>query len=172
MLNTKLEILKYPHPILKTPSQDIDIMGPERKHYIQFISKMMEMYNGDSEWGMLVGLAAPQVGKNWNIFVALGEVYINPKVEPNIIKGFSRLKEGCYSLEKNKFDYDTKRYYEIRVTWVDINGETQSRKFRGREAQVIQHEYDHLLGKLCIDHEQEGKKRIQLWSTYRFTTRP
>lgn len=152
MLNTKLEILKYPHEILLTPSQDIDVMGDNRKDYVQFIMEMEKMYRGGSEWGHMVGLAAPQVGRNWNVFIALGEIFINPKVEENILKGHSILKEGCYSLEKDRYDYPVRRAWEIRVTWSDINGEEHSRKIRGREAQVIQHEYDHLQGKLCIHH--------------------
>lgn len=149
MLNTKLTILTHPHPILSTPSIDVDINGPDRKHYIQLIQKMMDMYNGGSDWGHMVGLAAPQVGHNWNIFIALGHVFINPKVEENFLKGYSNLKEGCYSLIKNKFDYPTRRAYEIKVTWIDENGRKHSQKFRGREAQVIQHEFDHLQGRLC-----------------------
>lgn len=153
MLNTKLTILKYPHPILQTPSQDIDIMGPNRKDYIQFISKMEEMYNGGSDWGMMVGLAAPQVGQNWNVFIALNQVYINPRVNVNPLKGYSDLMEGCYSLEKNKFDYQVRRAYQIEMIWQDVNGVSHKAKFRGRDAQVIQHEMEHLQGKLCIDHE-------------------
>ena len=161
MLNTQLKILRWPHTILATPSQDIDIMGENRVHYIQFIQKMMDMYNGKSEWGYMVGLAAPQVGQNWNVFVALNQVFINPKIVPNILKGISRLKEGCYSLEKYKFDYPTIRFYEVKVTWTDINGEEQSKKFRGQDAQVIQHEYDHLMGKLCIHHDTINKENIK-----------
>ncbi len=152
MLNTKLEILKYPHPILQTPSQDIDIMGDNRRDYIQFIDRMMAMYNGDSPWGMMVGLAAPQVGRNWNIFIALGEVFINPRMEVRTLEGFSRLTEGCYSLETGKFDYPTKRYYHVILEWTDINGEPRREHFRGRHAQVIAHEMDHLLGKTCLDY--------------------
>lgn len=144
-----LTIVKYPDPILTTPSKDVDIMGPDRKEITDFIIQMMEMYNGKSEWGYMVGLAAPQVGKNWNIFVALGEVFINPRLSIDPLKGFSLLKEGCYSLDKNKFDYPTKRAYKVRLSWIDINGEKHEKNFYGREAQVIQHEYDHLLGKLC-----------------------
>lgn len=152
MLNTKLTILKYPHEILLTPSRDIDIMGDNRKDYIQFIEKMLEMYDGKSEWGFMVGLAAPQVGRNWNIFIALGEVFINPVMTTFPIKGTMDLKEGCYSLEKDKFDYPVKRFYKVRLNWVDINGEEQERNFMGWDAQVIQHEYDHLQGRLCIHH--------------------
>lgn len=155
MLNTKLTILKYPNPILSTPSQDVDIMGPDRKHYIQFIDQLMAMYNGDSEWGYMVGLAAPQVGRNWNIFVALNEVFINPVITPFELRGFSRLTEGCYSLEKDKYDYPTKRWYKIRVKWTDINGEVKEKNYVGKEAQVLQHEFDHLQGKLCIDHAEK-----------------
>lgn len=157
MLNTKLDILKYPHKILTTPSMDIDINGSQRQEYVQFIIKMMEMYKGGTDWGHMVGLAAPQIGKNWNVFIALNEAFINPIVIPDVIKGISHLKEGCYSLEKNKFDYPVTRYFKIRVKWTDINGDLQEKNFTGREAQVIQHEYDHLKGRLCIDHENTQK---------------
>lgn len=129
-------------------------MGEHRELYLQFIGKMTEMYNGTSEWGTMVGLAAPQVGKNWNVFIALNQVYINPRIEPNLLKGQSDLTEGCYSLKKDNFDYPVKRYYEIKMTWQDVNGTNHKAKFRGREAQVILHEYDHLQGKLCIDYEK------------------
>lgn len=152
MINTKLTILRYPHEILLTPSQDIDITGEHKEQYLEFISKMMDIYNGKSEWGMMVGLAAPQVGQNWNVFIALNQVYINPKVEINLLKGYSNLSEGCYSLKKDKFDYPVRRAYEIKMTWQDVNGTEHKSKFRGRDAQVIQHEYDHLNGILCINH--------------------
>lgn len=160
MINTKLDILKYPHSILTTPSHDIDIMGDARVNYLDFIDKMMEMYNGGSEWGHMVGLAAPQVGQNWNIFVAMNQVFINPVITPFEAKGFCRLKEGCYSLEKEKYDYPTIRWYKIRMKWLDINGEEHEQNFFGQEAQVLQHEYDHLQGKLCIhyDEKETGSK--------------
>ncbi len=152
MLNTKLTILKYPHPILSKKSEDIDIMGSRRKDYIQFINQMLDMYNGKTEWGNMVGLAAPQVGKNWNIFVALNTVFVNPVLEIDPVRGYSDLREGCYSLDADRYDYPTKRAYKVILKWVDLNGEPKKKNFYGRDAQVIQHEYDHLQGKLCVDH--------------------
>lgn len=158
MLNTELKVLSYPHPILTSPSVDIDIMGDNRIEYVNFIEKMMEFYRGGGGWGRMVGLAAPQVGKNWNIFIAFNEVFINPVLTPDILRGTSKLKEGCYSLEKNKFDYPTTRYYKVRLKWLDINGEEHSRNFYGSDAQIIQHEYEHLLGKLCVQHDSHDSK--------------
>lgn len=150
-VNSTLDIIKYPNAILMTPSEDIDIMGPQRKEYVNFIDKMEKMYNGSSPWGYMVGLAAPQVGKNWNVFMALNNVFINPKMEVLSLAGYSDLQEGCYSLDKERYDYPVRRAYKVKLSWVDINGEPYSKKFIGRDAQVIQHEMDHLMGKTCVD---------------------
>ena len=149
-VNNKLDILTYPNPILTRPSVDIDIMGPQRMEYVKFITKMEELYRDGGEWGYMAGLAAPQVGKNWNVFIALNTTFINPKMEIDVLKGYSDLQEGCYSLERNKFDYPVRRAYKLKLSWQDINGGQYSRKFIGRDAQVIQHEMDHLYGKLCV----------------------
>lgn len=162
MLNTKLTILKHPHQILSSKSEDVDITGPNRKDYVQFIGQMMKMAD-NPKWGRMIGLAAPQVGRNWNIFLAdvsnkehpLGhemQVFVNPTLEIDPLAGHSDLQEGCYSLDENRFDYPTRRAYKVILRWIDINGEPQKRKFVARDAQIIQHEFDHLLGKLCVDH--------------------
>lgn len=149
MINNKLAIIKYPNPILTRPSQDIDIMGPNRKDYLQFISQMEKMYREGGEWGYMVGLAAPQVGRNWNVFVALNQVFVNPRLVIDSLRGYSNLREGCYSLDDNRYDYPTRRAYKVKLTWLDVNGDEHRQNFFGREAQVVQHEYDHLQGKLC-----------------------
>lgn len=154
MLNNDLEIIKYPHEILTKPSEDIDILGPQRSELVQWINKFYKFYKdykSDPKWGNMVGLAAPQVGKNWNIFCAFDQVFINPKVIYNPLKGSSIEQEGCYSLIEGKYDYKVKRFYNVKMTWLDVNGEEHRKNFWGRDAQIIQHEIDHLLGKLCHD---------------------
>ena len=149
--NHKLDIITFPNPILSRVSENIDILGPNRPEYMRFIMDMMDLYRSGGEWGHMVGLAAPQVGKNWNIFIALGSVFINPVLTIDLLKGCSDLQEGCYSLVKGKYDYPVKRAYKVKLEWLDVNGEKQKKNFFGREAQVVQHEYDHLQGKCCLD---------------------
>lgn len=143
---TGLKIYKYPHPYLLRYSSDVDLDDPDIK---DFINKMATFYKEGAEWGRYVGLAAPQVGYNYNIFIAQDVMYINPKIL-HIFKGQEQIcQEGCYSLEDNKYDYEVTRPYGLILRWQDTGGFWNEKRFNGFNAQVIFHEYDHLLGKLC-----------------------
>lgn len=140
-----MELVKYPDPILLRKSEDVELTDEVK----EFIKEMQHFYKTKLNWGQPVGLAAPQVGKNWNIFIAQDVVYINPKITWRPKGGWVDRKEGCFSLEKNKFDYKVRRQDSLILEWIDINGEKKTERFYGFPAQVIQHEYDHLEGKLC-----------------------
>lgn len=139
-----MELIKYPDPILLTKSEDVELT----KDVMRFIIDMKWFYKTELKWGNPVGLAAPQVGKNWNIFIAPGEVYINPKII-SLKDDWVTREEGCYSLEHGKFDYHVRRAYTVELEWTDTKGRKRRGKFNDFPAQVIQHEFDHLQGKLC-----------------------
>lgn len=138
-----MELIKYPNPILATVSKDVELT-PE---VLEFIEELEKFYKTELKWGVPVGLAAPQVGKNWNIFVALGDVYINPVIVKSS-RGGNLKKEGCYSLPKSTW-YDVRRNDSLTLSWTNKNGDVRRKYFFGFEARVIQHEFDHLQGKLC-----------------------
>lgn len=140
-----MELIQYPNPILLTKCEDVELTDEVK----EFISEMRAFYNHGITWGNPVGLAAPQVGKNWNIFIAIDEIFINPKIKWLPTNGMSTYKEGCYSLERDRYDYEVKRAYSVVIEWMDIHGKIHEKRFNGFKAQVIQHEYDHLQGKLC-----------------------
>ena len=144
-----MQIYKWPNKILTEPCSSVDIMGKGRGDAVVFLGEMMDLYEQAPPWGRMVGLAAPQVGKSWRAFVALGELYINPVTLWKPRYGVKTCYEGCYSLEENKFTYEVPRAYAIKIKWQDINGEWKEKKFKGFEAQVIQHELDHLEGVCC-----------------------
>lgn len=135
-------IIKYPNKILLSPSEDVSLEEGN-----EIITKLREEA-GLLTWGDVVGLAAPQIGINKNVFMALDKFYINPKIiarsEDKEMK-----EEGCYSLQENKFDYLIVRHKKIEMEWMSKKGRMTKNFFEGFEAQVLQHEYDHLLGKLC-----------------------
>jgi len=139
-----MEIVKYPTPSLFERSKEVEI----NKELLEFIQKMFE-FKQNLSWGRAVGLSAPQVGRNIRVFIALDMVYTNPVMEVLEDEGKEMKQEGCYSLEENKFDYKVERYNAIRLTWTNRKGVEKSLIFRGFPAQVIQHEYDHLEGRLC-----------------------
>lgn len=138
-----MELVKHPNKILETPSVDVELNEEVKK----FIEEMEQFYLTGLKWGVPAGLAAPQVGKNWNIFIAQGQVFVNPKIT-KMSTGTQTAREGCYSLEENKF-FNVKRAGMIRVEWLDKEGNPQKQKFFDFDARVIQHEMDHLLGRLC-----------------------
>lgn len=139
-----MEIVKYPNKILKKKSTKVDI----NKELISFVIEMKDFMNKQLKWGTVVGLAAPQVGRNVRLFFAQGQLYINPEIIW-ITKERYECQEGCYSLEKNKFDYKVDRAPSIKLRWQDLQGKWREKRFNGFAAQVIQHEMDHLEGKLC-----------------------
>src|SRR6185295_12710795 len=140
-----MELVKYPDPILFKKSEPVEIT----KEIKDFIDQMFLFIKDELTWGKPVGLAAPQVGKNIRVFVALDQVYINPELTPVEESGTTRHKEGCYSLEKDRFDYEVERYNEIVLKWQNKKGKWRQERIKGFRAQVIQHEYDHLEGRLC-----------------------
>lgn len=107
----------------------------------------------------LVGIAAPQIGENWRIFVTepretktrtgnqIDElrIYINPTIT-NFSKEKVLIWEGCGSYKRATFFGPVIRPKEITVEASDLNGKRFSLTCDGILARVIQHEYDHLNG--------------------------
>ena len=137
------EIVTFGHPALISKSSDIDQIDD----YIINLSKKMIsiMYEAPG-----VGLAAPQIGINKNIFVFdAGEgpfVAINPKMEKK--EGEIIFMEGCLSLPGYYWDIERAEYARISC----LNEKGEEVVYEGEElmGRVLQHEYDHLRGKLLI----------------------
>lgn len=160
----KLPIYLYGHPVLRKISQDIT---PEYPGLKELLDNMYEtMYSSDG-----VGLAAPQIGRNDRIVVIdaspLAEAFpeldgvkltlINPRLE--VLDGETETRgEGCLSLPG--LSENVKRVEHIRLTWVDENFQPHDEEFSGFLARIIQHEYDHLEGKVYIDHISPIRKQL------------
>lgn len=135
-------IYKYPDKVLLRPSEDVTL--EEGKD----VDNRLRREIRDLKWGTVAGLAAPQIGINKNVFIAMGKTYLNPKI--TFYNKETEIKnEGCYSLKENKFDYKIERAKTIKMTWQDLKGQIKEGFFSGVQSQILQHEYDHLLGKLC-----------------------
>lgn len=144
-----MEILKHPNPILKQISQPVKKFDKELTDFVIDLLDTMKHV----KWGYAAGMSAIQVGKPLRLFIAQDEVYINPVViwVPSNGQGAYH-REGCYSLEDEKFDYPVHRPYAVKLRWQDLDGVFHEHRFNDKKAQVILHEMDHLDGKLCIDH--------------------
>jgi peptide deformylase len=157
----KLKIRTYPDPVLSQKAAPVLSIGPaERKLFEDMIETM---YASDG-----VGIAAPQVGISRQIFIACptmrkGEEFImvNPVIEAASGKG--TLAEGCLSLPG--LSAEIERATTVRLTYQDQTGKKFRAEIKDFFARVIQHEMDHLNGKLLIDHFK-GKKREELLKQY------
>ena len=148
-----LQILNAPNPILSTKTSLVKKVDGQILKLITDMSKSLEAASNP----VGVGLAAPQVGKSLQIFIAKPNpksklfVFINPKITEHLpIKKAKensvRKLEGCLSLKD--IWGEVERYPEIRLEYLDEKTNLHKRKFTGFMATVIQHEMDHLDGTL------------------------
>ena len=160
----KLPVYLYGHPVLRNISQPVKEDYPELK---TLVANMFEtMYASEG-----VGLAAPQIGRNARIVVIdadpLSENFpecagrkftlINPEIE--ILDGDSCSRaEGCLSLPG--LSENVSRVEHIRLKWVDENFQPHEEEISGFLARIVQHECDHLDGKLYIDHISLIRKQL------------
>ena len=145
-----VELVQYPDVFLRSESQEVKFPLDDRtQRLIPWMKKAMYQHNG-------IGLAAIQVGHQLRIFVMdctryadKPQVFINPVV---IKKSDETLTdtEGCLSAPGKRGE--VKRHLRITLNYKDEEGEEHTKTFYNLEARCIQHELDHLEGKLCIDY--------------------
>lgn len=160
-----LPIYLYGHPVLREEAEDIDRDYPGLS---QLIDDMWEtMYHSEG-----VGLAAPQIGKSIALIVLDGSVLadtfpecadskmvlINPELEIIEDGPVVSRSEGCLSLPD--LSENVKRYEHVRLKWFDENFEEHEKEFTGFLSRIIQHEYDHLLGEVYVDHIAPIRKQL------------
>lgn len=159
-----LPIYLYGQPVLRKTAVEVDLNDPTLK---TFVADLYEtMYNADG-----VGLAAPQVGKSVRVFVVdstpYKEIYPDHEpfkgafINPTITDRFGQdvpFAEGCLSLPK--INEEVIRKSDIHITYYDENGEYHDCDINGVLARIIQHEYDHLEGKVFTDNLSQIKKMV------------
>ena len=149
----KLPIIAYGDPVLKKKAVDITNDYPNLS---ELITNMFEtMYNANG-----VGIAAPQIGLSIRLFV----IDLTDKEDPEF-KDFKKVfinaqvlneegekwdfNEGCLSIPDVREDIS--RHQNVTITYLDENWKQHTETFSGFKARVIQHEYDHIEGKLFTD---------------------
>lgn len=152
------DILIHPDPRLKKPCEPVAAVTPE---LAQLAADMLEtMYDAPG-----IGLAAPQVGAMKRVIVmdCIKDgppepiVLLNPQVIWSS-EDLSTYEEGCLSIPDQYAE--VKRPAAVTVRWMDLNGEEQERGFEGLWATCVQHEIDHLDGKLFIDYLGPLKRQM------------
>ena len=151
----KLPIIAYGDPVLRKKAIDIN---PDYPNLNQLIEDMFEtMYNANG-----VGLAAPQVGLSIRLFVVDATPFAE---DEESLKGFKKVlinarilteegekwsfNEGCLSIPEIREEVN--RYQNVTITYKDENWVEYTETYSGLAARVIQHEFDHIEGKLFIE---------------------
>ncbi len=162
-----MQIIVAPDNRLNQTSKKVDIIDD---CIISTLDQMLEcMYQNNG-----IGLAAPQVGILKRLVVIDCSDNKDKKkplklINPEIIKlskNVSEFEEGCLSLPSQYAKVT--RPSEIILKYKNIEGSTCEREFIGLEATCIQHEIDHLDGKLFVDHISKLKKNIILKKLKKF----
>lgn len=155
-----LRLIHWPNPILSTVCADVEIFDEEIKQFAYSLIITMKRYNG-------IGLAAPQVGRTINVIaieqswenVNTPRLFINPKIKSTSTNTHS-IREGCLSVPG--YFEKRKRPYAVVLDYNDVDGTKQTIELHGINAFVVQHEIDHLNGKVFVDHLSKLKQnRIQ-----------
>ena len=156
----ELEILKYPHPVLKQKAVEVktDEINQELKEIVTKMSKLMVESSG-------VGLAAVQVGITKRFFIMLADLESeNPDIivaiNPTIIETEGEIidEEGCLSFPG--VSAKVKRATRVKMKALDIDGNEYIMEQDGYLARCIQHEIDHLDGITYFDHLGPVKRQM------------
>lgn len=146
-----LHIVHYPHPVLRTRSRPVELLDENLRRTVRGMFELMYAARG-------IGLAANQVGLPFRFFILNltadpeqpehEQVFINPE----IVKRHSsdEAEEGCLSLPG--LYAPVQRAKRIRTKSYDLEGNLVETEAEGLLARAIQHEIDHLDGKLFIDY--------------------
>lgn len=167
-----LPIVAYGAPVLRKVAKDI---APDYADLQKFIADMWETMYASSG----VGLAAPQVGRDIRIFVidsaqifehqeedekgeypdepGFKKVFINAHIQELAGEEWC-YNEGCLSIPKIR--EDVYRPETVTIEYLDENLQPHTDTFNGITARIIQHEYDHIEGKLFIDYLKPLRKKM------------
>lgn len=157
-------IVIFGSEVLRKQSEELTPEYPDLKKLIEDMFLTMAAADG-------VGLAAPQIGKNIRLFVVdcspwgdedeackeYKRAFINPEIY-EVSEETDLFNEGCLSLPG--LHEDVRRPVAIRMRYLDENFEEHDELFDGFRARVIQHEYDHLDGKVFTDRLSPLRRQL------------
>jgi peptide deformylase len=169
-----LPIIAYGNPVLRKVALQIDRNYPDLHQLIEDMFETTYAAHG-------VGLAAPQIGKPIRLFVIDASPFADdkddegkPLEEYKGLKDFKKVfinaevieehglawkfNEGCLSIPKIREDIE--RLPVIKIAYYDQNFKRFEEIYEGIAARIIQHEYDHINGKLFVDHINPMRRKM------------
>ncbi|MEJ6391028.1 peptide deformylase [Gymnodinialimonas ulvae] len=156
----KRPIVLHPDPRLKKVAAPVDDLSDELRALAE--DMLATMYDAPG-----IGLAAPQIGVSRRLIVmdCVKEEGADPRpmamFNPEVIASSDETnvyEEGCLSIPEHYADVT--RPEAVTVRWIDPNGVEQQDTFDGLWATCVQHEIDHLDGKLFIDYLSPLKRQL------------
>jgi peptide deformylase len=155
-------IVMYGDPVLRQKAKDI-APGTDISTLVEDMYETMYAASG-------VGLAAPQIGKSLRVFVIDGsaiedqpgmedfkKVFVNPQMIEELGTPWD-YEEGCLSIPNIREKISRKE--RLIIKYFDENWNAHEATFDGLKARIIQHEYDHIEGKMFVDYLTPLKKRL------------
>ena len=159
-----LPIVSFGSPVLRKKCKEVNLDYPELDDLLENMWETMYESSG-------VGLAAPQINKSIRIFLIDTEPFMEEEVKDKAVKKTFinatilsedgeewSFNEGCLSIPDIR--EDVKRKPIVTIKYQDENFDWHTDTFDGLTARVIQHEYDHIEGKLFIDYISPLRKRM------------
>lgn len=155
-------IVMYGDPVLRQRARNIE-PGTDIKQLVEDMYETLDAANG-------IGLAAPQIGKSVRLFIVDGtgledepgmqdfkKVFVNAQM---VEEGGApwEFEEGCLSIPNIREKISRKG--QLRIRYFDENWNAFEETFDGMKARIIQHEYDHIEGKMFVDYLTPLKKRL------------
>lgn len=161
-LTQTLPIRLFGDPVLTHKCQPIsadEFHSGQAQAWAAQLDEFMQAYREHTGLGR--GLAANQIGISKQlIWIWNGHephFYANPVISGTLSEAI--YPESCISGASLMIG-DVKRPWQIEVTYQDLDGQNHSNTYDGLTARLLQHEIDHLRGKLCTDHYQPGSIRL------------
>ncbi|MDI9358955.1 MAG: peptide deformylase [Phycisphaerales bacterium] len=168
-----IKLIKYGSPILQRKVKPVALPYNSLATLVKAMEKIM--YTNDG-----CGLAAPQVNKDMQLFIidstlihnrqknegikkrgldypGIKEVFINPVITEYGSEK-SKITEGCLSIPE--IEVQITRSLMIQIEYYDAFFKLQKKTYHGTTARIIQHEYDHLQGKLILDYLSPVRKKL------------
>jgi len=150
------EIVIWPHKVLTTPTRPVTDFGPALVGLLEEMDAAMIEAEG-------IGIAANQIGVPLRVaLVGREDGTFFEIVNPEILErtGKVTLRDGCLSVPGE--EEDCPRFHSLRVRFQDRSGAWQELAAEGRLAHVLQHEIDHLDGRVYVDHLSSLKRGVIL----------
>jgi len=159
---SNLEIVYNPDSILRRGGRRVRADEMHTEEFVENVSRMFSIMYARGG----IGLAAPQIGWHVNVFVinvrgrplhsTHGLLFVNPKI--TTYGKLVKIKEGCLSIPGIEAKVTRPEKVHIEYDIISKDKERRSLDVKGMTSRVIQHEYDHLDGRLFIDRLTKKEK--------------